>query len=70
MQKLFVGAVLLATVQANKHPEVTWIFRQLAGWSALAGDQKTAWWAAEKLLRAQVFAERIGAGMSFGVGGE
>lgn len=37
----------------NRHPDVTWCYRQLAAWSALAGDLATARWAAEKLLAAQ-----------------
>jgi TolB-like protein len=36
----------------NKHPEVTWAYRQVAAWSAMNGDLETARWAARKLLSA------------------
>lgn len=46
-------ATAIARDVVNEHPGVTWIYRHLAAWSALAGDQTTARWAAQNLLRAQ-----------------
>jgi TolB-like protein/DNA-binding SARP family transcriptional activator len=36
----------------NKHPDVTWVYRQLAAWSGMNGDLETARWAAGKLMSA------------------
>ena len=46
-------AIAIAREIINKHPEVTWCYRQLAAWSAMSGDLKTAHWAAQKLLATQ-----------------
>jgi tetratricopeptide (TPR) repeat protein len=45
-------AIAITRDVINKHPDVTWVYRQLAAWSAMNGDLKTARWAAEKLLSA------------------
>ncbi len=45
-------AIAIALDVINKHPEVTWAYRQLAAWSAMNGDLDTARWAARKLLSA------------------
>lgn len=46
-------ALAIARDVINRHPDVTWCYRQLAAWSAWAGDLATARWAAKKLLAAQ-----------------
>jgi TolB-like protein len=45
-----VEAVTIAKDATKKHPEVTWAYRLLASWAAMAGDMETARSAAHKLL--------------------
>jgi len=45
-------AVAIAKDVAKKHPDVTWAYRLLASWAAMAGEMETARSAARKLLAA------------------
>ncbi|QEL21817.1 hypothetical protein FQV39_03935 [Bosea sp. F3-2] len=45
-------AVAIGKDVTRKHPDVTWVHRQLAAWAAMAGDIETARAAARKLLAA------------------
>ena len=47
-----VEAVNLAQDVIKTHRDVTWAYRQLAAWSAMAGDLQTARSAARSLLAA------------------
>jgi tetratricopeptide (TPR) repeat protein len=49
----FVEATAIAKEETKRHPDVTWPYRQLTSWAALAGDLPTARSAARKLLAAQ-----------------
>jgi TolB-like protein len=49
----FVEATAIAKEETKSHPDVTWPYRQLTSWAALAGDLPTARSAARKLLAAQ-----------------
>lgn len=49
----FVEAIAIAKDETKRHPDVTWVYRQLTSWAALAGDLPTARSAARKLLAAQ-----------------
>jgi tetratricopeptide (TPR) repeat protein len=47
-----MDAVPIAKDVTKKHPDVTWVYRLLASWAAMAGDLVTARAAARKLLAA------------------
>lgn len=49
----FGEAVAIAKDETKRHPDVTWTYRQLASWAAIAGDMPTARSAARTLLTAQ-----------------
>ena len=49
----FGEAAAIAKDVTKRHPDVTWAYRQLASWAAIAGDLPTARLAARKLLAAQ-----------------
>lgn len=49
----FDEAASIAKNVTKRHPDVTWAYRQLASWAAIAGDLPTARLAARKLLAAQ-----------------
>lgn len=49
----FAAAVAIAKDETRRHPDVTWAYRQLASWAAIAGDLPTATAAARHLLAAQ-----------------
>lgn len=53
MQGALPQAIAIAHDVVNTYPDVTWSYRHLAAWSALAGDMETARWAAQKLLAAE-----------------
>jgi TolB-like protein/class 3 adenylate cyclase/Tfp pilus assembly protein PilF len=46
-------AVSIARDVVSRHPEVTWPYRMMTAWSAMAGDRETARWAATRLLAAE-----------------
>jgi len=46
-------AVSIAREVVNRRPEVTWPYRMMTAWSAMAGDHETARWAAKRLLAAE-----------------
>lgn len=48
----FGDAAAIAKDETKKHPDVTWAYRQLAAWAAIAGDMPTARSAAHALLAA------------------
>lgn len=49
----FGEAAAIAKDETRRHPDVTWAYRQLASWAAIAGDLPTARSAARTLLAAQ-----------------
>ena len=49
----FGAAAAIAKDETKRHPDVTWAYRQLASWAAIAGDLPTARSAARTLLAAQ-----------------
>ncbi len=49
----FREATAIAKEETKRHPDVTWAYRLLAAWSALAGDMSTAQSAARRLMAAQ-----------------
>ncbi len=43
-------AVAIAREVVHKHPDVTWCYRMMTAWAAMAGDLETARWAAGRLM--------------------